>query len=222
MLTRVLVSQLRITRGTVAAIGTPSLQTRLLCTPPPPPPPPPISKPHVSDWNIANYLTATRLALSPVVGVLLCTSQNGAALCVLSLCGVTDALDGYVARRYGLQTALGAGLDPLADKVLVFCSATALWYVDSLPTSLVALVVARDAVLVAGASILPRDKWVAPTLLSKANTAVQLTLCVAAVAAGSDLMLVSPEVVNGLAVATATTTALSGLQYATRFARVLL
>lgn len=139
---------------------------------------------------------------------------------MLSLCGVTDALDGYLARRYALQTPLGAALDPLADKVLVFCSASALWYVGSLPTSLVALVIVRDAALVAGASILPREKWVAPTLLSKANTAVQLTLCVAAVAAGGDLMLISPEVVNGLAVATAATTTLSGVQYVSRFASV--
>lgn len=152
--------------------------------------------------------------------MLLCSSQNGAALCVLSVCGVTDALDGYIARRYGLQTPFGAALDPLADKVLVFCSTSALWYMGALPSYLVGMVIGRDAALVAGAYVLPRDQWVAPTMLSKANTALQLSLCVAAVAAGGDLMLIPQDFVTGLAVATATTTTLSGLQYATRFSRV--
>lgn len=171
----------------------------------------------VSNWNAANYLTGLRLAMAPAIGALILYDHNALALGALCICGVTDALDGHIARTRNCRTQLGATLDPLADKALVASSVAALCIQGALPVPLVAIVVARDVVLVCAASVLPRSKWIQPTLLSKSNTALQISLCVAAVASSGDLSIVPQYVVNGLAIATATTTALSGAQYVARF-----
>lgn len=176
--------------------------------------------PTVSNWNTANYLTVFRLALAPAIGALILQDHNTLALGALCICGLTDALDGHIARTQNCRTALGATLDPLADKALVASSAFALCIQGALPLPAVAIIITRDIALISAACILPRDRWISPTPLSKLNTGLQITLCVAAVASTGDLTLVPPSVVNGLAIATATTTTLSGAQYATRFARI--
>lgn len=177
------------------------------------------SKPPASNWNAANYLSAFRIALAPLAGALILEDCNAYALGVIAVASVTDAVDGYVARRYSLQTELGELLDPLADKSLIAFSGAALAYQGLLPLYVVGVLVSRDLLLVGAATYLPQDRWIPPTLLSKANTGLQFMLCVASVASGGDLALVSPNVVHGLALATVSTTALSGVQYVDRFRR---
>ncbi len=217
----------------------PPLSIRPLCSPPrqdkplssptisPSPSVPPASSPFKdagaqdlpSNWNIANYITGFRLVLAPGVGLLILGDHNSFALVALSMAGISDALDGYLARRYALQTALGARLDPAADKLLIGCAAGALCVQGALPGWIVALVIARDTALVAAASCIPQKRWLAPIPVSKANTALQISLCVAGIASAGDLAVVHPLVVHGLAVATAATTSASGLMYAVRFWR---
>jgi len=192
---------------------------RGFCATPPPDTRCPLSKPPVSNWNAANYLSVFRIALAPLAGALILEDCNAYALGVIAVASVTDAVDGYVARRYSLQTELGELLDPLADKSLIAFSGAALAYQGLLPLYVVGVLVSRDLMLVGAATYLPQNRWIPPTLLSKANTGLQFMLCVASVASGGDLTIVSPDIVHGLAIATVSTTALSGVQYIDRFMR---
>jgi len=87
------------------------------------------------------------------------------------------------------------------------------------PLYVVGVVVSRDLLLVGAATYLPQDRWIPPTMMSKANTGLQFMLCVASVASGGDLAIISRDIVQGLAIATVSTTALSGVQYIDRFTR---
>lgn len=191
---------------------------RGLCATPSPKPAPKFD-PAVTNWNAANYLSAFRIALAPLAGALILEDCNAYALGVIAVASLTDAVDGYVARRYSLQTELGEILDPLADKSLIACSAAALAYQGLLPLYVVGVVVSRDLLLVGAATYLPQDRWIPPTMMSKANTGLQFMLCVASVASGGDLAIISRDIVQGLAIATVSTTALSGVQYIDRFTR---
>lgn len=145
--------------------------------------------------------------------------MNTLSLSLLLLAGATDFLDGHLARRFALRTPLGAVIDPLADKLLVACTASALCAQGTLPGWIVAVVLARDAALVGCAAAVAPERRVAPTGISKVNTGVQIALCGVAVASGGDLAIVEKGVVEGLAVVAAGTTVGSGVSYAVRFWR---
>jgi cardiolipin synthase len=163
----------------------------------------------------ANGLTLARLLLVPVLALLLHLQTFGWALVVFAVAGVTDALDGYVARHWSGISRLGAVLDPVADKALVVTAYAVLAWQGWLPGWLALAVVGRDAVIVAGAGLFHQRTGgleMAPTRLSKTNTALQLgyvaaTLLDAALGAG----WTRPE--PGLALLVALTTVASGLQY---------
>ena len=93
--------------------------------------------------------------------------------------GISDAVDGFLAKRFGMASELGAYLDPLADKVLIVSIYVSLGFVGALPLWLVILVVSRD-IMIVGAIILSwlidRPVVVKPLLISKINTAAQLLL----------------------------------------------
>jgi cardiolipin synthase len=103
------------------------------------------------------------------------------AFVVFLIAGVTDALDGFIARRYHLKTELGAYLDPIADKALLVSTYVALGFIGYLPVWLVILVVSRD-VLIIGAFMLSwlmdREVAVKPLIISKLNTLMQIALAV--------------------------------------------
>ena len=84
-------------------------------------------------YNVPNLLTFTRLALSPVLGYLVVQNQFGHAFGLFLYMGVTDFVDGYIARRFNQRTMLGTILDPLADKVLMTTLTIALASADRLP-----------------------------------------------------------------------------------------
>jgi cardiolipin synthase len=126
-----------------------------------------------------NVLTLLRLILVPVIVWLLATGEKGFAFAIFVFAGLTDAADGYLAKRYGLQTDLGAYLDPLADKLLIVCIFIALGLDGSLPQWLVIAVVARDVMIVSAvvlSALLDNPVTIAPSRLSKANTAAQIVL----------------------------------------------
>ncbi|MBX9927129.1 MAG: CDP-alcohol phosphatidyltransferase family protein [Hyphomicrobiaceae bacterium] len=126
-----------------------------------------------------NVLTLLRLILVPVVVYLMATGEKGWAFAAFALAGVTDAADGFLAKRYGLETELGAYLDPVADKLLIVCIFVSLGLDGSLPLWLVVAVVARDVMIVSAvvlSSLLGNPVAIKPSRLSKANTAAQIVL----------------------------------------------
>jgi cardiolipin synthase (CMP-forming) len=129
--------------------------------------------------NIPNTLTLTRIVLVPLVVWLIITHAMLAAFVVFLLAGLSDAADGYLAKRFNWHTELGAYLDPIADKALLVSIYVTLGFSDHLPAWLVIAVVSRDIVII-GAFILSwmlsRPVPVYPLLVSKANTLSQIVL----------------------------------------------
>lgn len=117
--------------------------------------------------------------LVPVVFWLLVSGQTQMAFFIFVLAGVSDAVDGFIAKRYGLTTELGAYLDPLADKLLIVSIFVALGVKGALPSWLVIAVVSRDILIVIGvvlAWLLGQPMRIAPLVVSKANTVAQIVL----------------------------------------------
>jgi len=129
--------------------------------------------------NIPNLITLGRVMLVPVVFWLLVSGQTQAAFFAFVLAGVSDAVDGFIAKRFGLQTELGAYLDPLADKLLLVSIFVALGVRGALPSWLVIAVVSRDILIVLGvmlAGLLDHPVRIRPLVVSKANTVAQIVL----------------------------------------------
>ena len=117
--------------------------------------------------GLANWLTVLRIVLIPVFVTLLVYRKLGLALIVFGSAALTDLLDGWVARRHGLASRLGAFLDPLADKLLLIASFVTLTYLKALPFWITAVVFSRDVMLIVGALLIhmvggriyPRPTW---------------------------------------------------------------
>ncbi len=129
--------------------------------------------------NLPNSLTIGRILLVPLTVWSLLQGDYVVAFLSFTIAGITDGIDGYLARRFNLQTALGAYLDPLADKSLLVAVYVTLAVLSYIPQWLAIIVVTRD-VLIVGAVLLSRyvDQPVAirPVFVSKANTAAQIAL----------------------------------------------
>lgn len=129
--------------------------------------------------SIPNLITLMRAMLVPVVFWLLLSGYIKAAFMVFVFAGVSDAVDGLLARRFGWQTELGAYLDPLADKLLIVSIFVALGVRGDLPSWLVVAVVSRDVLILLAIIIswlMDRPIKIDPLSVSKATTAAQLGL----------------------------------------------
>ncbi|HXG16842.1 MAG TPA: CDP-alcohol phosphatidyltransferase family protein [Calidithermus sp.] len=129
--------------------------------------------------NLPNSITLARLCLVPVVALLVLQERYGWALAAFAVAGASDAVDGFLARALGQRTALGALLDPAADKLLLVSTFATLWWVERLPGWLLGLVFGRDALLAGGYWGLyaaGRRLPVKPTPLGKLTMAAQLVL----------------------------------------------
>lgn len=131
---------------------------------------------------IPNVLTFARLILVLPFLMFLYQREYRMALYIFFIAGITDGLDGWLARHFHWQTTLGRLIDPMADKLLVTASFISLALIGQLPWWLVILVFARDITISLGALawnlLIQRKLDFVPTFLSKVNTAVQLTLVV--------------------------------------------
>ena len=129
--------------------------------------------------NIPNAITLARIVLVPLVVWLIIMHQNLAAFVLFLLAGLSDAADGFLAKRFGWRTELGAYLDPIADKALLVSIYVTLGFAGHLPAWLVIAVVSRD-ILIVGAVLLSwmlsRPMALHPILVSKANTFSQIVL----------------------------------------------
>ncbi|HXO01474.1 MAG TPA: CDP-alcohol phosphatidyltransferase family protein, partial [Stellaceae bacterium] len=173
--------------------------------------------------NIPNMITLTRLMSVPLMIWLIVSERFGVAFSVFVGAGVSDALDGFIAKRFNCQTRLGALLDPAADKALLSSVYVALGIAELLPNWLVILVVFRDVTIIGGFILLQTiaaPRKFDPLYISKINTLAQIALVgyvLGRLGAGfADGMLT-----NVLVAITAVTTVLSGLSYLVRWARIL-
>jgi len=151
-------------------------------------------------WNVPNTLTFGRLFASPVIGYLILHDQHVAALSLFAVAGASDLVDGWIARRWDLQTVVGSVIDPMADKTLMTILTVCLAVKGILPVWIAGTILGRDVALAVSAIYfrwisLPPPKtmkryWdfslpsaeVHPTNISKLNTALQLALIGACVA----------------------------------------
>ena len=127
--------------------------------------------------NIPNTLTLIRIILVPVFVILLRQGFFSYALLVFVVAGVTDGLDGFLARILKQQTVLGSYLDPLADKALIVTAFVALSIMDIIPGWLAVIVISRDCIILLGVSVLSLMSVsfeIRPAYVSKATTALQL------------------------------------------------
>ena len=170
--------------------------------------------------NLPNIISFARLCAVPAAIWLVLRQEMAAAFVLFAAAGVSDAIDGWLARRRG-GTALGAMLDPMADKALLIGMFVTLAAVRVLPDWLAILVVFRDVVIVGGVLML----WltnapvrIAPIRLSKLNTALQLLLVGTALGLAA-LGRQPPYVVAAMVWAVAATTLASGAAYVARVVR---
>ncbi|MEO8096576.1 MAG: CDP-alcohol phosphatidyltransferase family protein [Acidobacteriota bacterium] len=168
--------------------------------------------------HIPNILTAARLLASPYIFWLLWTRQYDATLVWVFVLGVSDSLDGYLARRFNATSRVGAYLDPVADKLLLSGSYLTLVIGGDIPVWLAGLVLGRDALILVfalGALALSRKRRdFSPSRAGKLSTFFQGLYILAVVAAGAGY--ISPDLAAAVGWVAALFTVGSGLDYARR------
>lgn len=172
--------------------------------------------------SLPNLISGMRILLVlPTVWALL-HEQYGTALFLFFVAGVSDALDGYLAKRFDWTSRLGSILDPLADKSLLVSCYLVLGWQGWLPLWLVLAVLVRDLVIVLGAAayhLLVGSVEMAPSLVSKVNTVLQIVLVLMVIAA-LGVLPIPQELVTATIYLTATATVLSGIDYVWTWSRL--
>ena len=129
--------------------------------------------------TIPNMITIVRFLLVPAVVFAMLTNNMGWALAGFVVAGVSDGVDGFIARQYNQRTELGAYMDPMADKLLLVTVFVVLGYMEELPLWLVIAAVSRDALIVCAvvlSTVMGNPVEMKPLFVSKANTAIQIVL----------------------------------------------
>jgi cardiolipin synthase len=165
--------------------------------------------------HLPNLITLARIALVPVLILLLKEHDYAAALAVFVVAGVSDALDGYLAKRLKVQSRLGGVLDPAADKLLLVSAYVMLTILGHIPFWLMLTVAFRDLLIVGGYLLYTSHAGpvrMRPSILSKLNTLMQLTLATA-ILAEQAAGLVWPALTDLLVAAVLITTVTSGAHY---------
>lgn len=174
--------------------------------------------------NLPNLISLGRLLLVPLAISLILDGNYWAAFWVFVAAGISDALDGFIAKRFDQRTRLGALLDPLADKVLLVSVYVTLGIAGQMWPWLVVLVVFRDVMIIGGfllihtVAALPKPTH--PLFISKVNTGVQVAM-VGYVLARRGLGAAAGPVDLALGIVVAVTTVASGLTYLVRWARIV-
>lgn len=164
----------------------------------------------------ANEITILRLVFVPVFAILVVERHDLAALIVLGVAAVSDAADGFVARTFHHQTALGVALDPIADKVLMTTAYLVLAFRSALPWWITIVVISRDAGILLTASVISLVagyRPFPPSFLGKASTAAQVGTVIAALAVRVRPPLLPHLLLHPLIDLTAALAAASGLHY---------
>ena len=181
----------------------------------------------MAQLTLANQLTLFRIVLVPAFVILVLYGRIGWALVTFLTAGITDLLDGVIARRSGQKTTLGAWLDPMADKLLLVSAFVVLTVPDSglrfrLPVWLTILVISRDLAIVLTVAVVNLTigrRTFAPSLLGKTATAVYIATCMAVLIA--NYLGGGQHVVGAFVTVAAAITVLSALHYIGHAARVI-
>lgn len=137
--------------------------------------------------NLPNSLTIIRVLLIPVFVILIMNRSFGWALVTFAIAGITDGLDGLLARLTHAKTDLGAFLDPIADKLLLIAAYLTLAIVEVLPGWLSVIVITRDVIILLGILVImliSQPPQIRPTFISKMTTAVQIVTVLLALLTG--------------------------------------
>ena len=129
--------------------------------------------------SIPNLITLGRIILVPIVVWAITSGEMRVAFFLFLAAGISDAVDGFLAKRFHMASELGAYIDPLADKALIVSIYIALGIAGALPISLVILVVSRDIMIISGfmlSWLVGRPMPVKPLPVSKLNTVAQILL----------------------------------------------
>ena len=167
-----------------------------------------------SSISIPNILTLVRILLTPVFVILLLKDMFSTALLVFAAAGISDGLDGLIARYMNQRTALGSYLDPAADKLLLTSAFISMAVLGIIPAWLMVIVVTRDVVIVLGLAILTlteKKYEINPTLVSKCTTTIQILTIFVTLYDPSQSRMVLLH--SALLWGTAAVTTLSGLHY---------
>ena len=127
--------------------------------------------------NFANIITVVRLLFTPIIIWLIFSSYYYLGLIFFVLSGLSDALDGFIAKQFNQRTILGSYLDPVADKTLIVSSILALGYMGAIPSWLIILIVSRDLAILGAVIIswlVKRSLKIEPIISSKINTFLQI------------------------------------------------
>jgi cardiolipin synthase len=173
--------------------------------------------------NVPNVITLARLLSVPLTVWLILEARFAAAFWVFVAAGISDAVDGFIAKRFDSRTRLGALLDPIADKALLVAVYVTLGATGHLDAWLVILVVFRDLLIVGGyllVQALTQPMRSEPLIVSKVNTALQILL-VGVLLAQLGLGVEPGATVAALVYTVAATTVLSGAGYLVRWTRAL-
>ena len=165
--------------------------------------------------NIPNLLTLLRILLTPLLVIFLIDKRYELAFLVFVAAGVTDGLDGFIARIMRQKTRIGAILDPIADKALLASSYITMAVTGIIPDWLAVIVISRDIIIVFGVMVLllfHSGVEICPSIISKLTTLFQL-LTVFCVLGGMVMKITCHPVVTSLYIATAVLTVASGLHY---------
>jgi cardiolipin synthase len=174
-----------------------------------------------SPRQIPNIISSIRILLVAPIAVALADHQLTITIALFGVAALSDAADGFLAKRYGWQSELGAVLDPAADKLLLVTVFITLAYLKLVPLWLMAAAVARDVIIVLGALLY--RYWfgplnVRPSMLSKFNTLCQAAFIMAVV--GREEFSVPPAwVVVVLGALVFVTVVVSGIDYVLIYSR---
>ncbi len=173
--------------------------------------------------NLPNFITLARLLSVPVAVWLILEGEFTAAFWVFVAAGISDGIDGFIAKRFDRRTELGALLDPIADKSLLVAVYITLGIAGHLPAWLVILVVFRDFLIIGGyllAHAMAHAMRSEPLIVSKINTVLQIGLA-AATLGRLGLRLDAGMWTQALIYVVAATTVISGAGYLVRWTRAL-
>ncbi len=129
--------------------------------------------------NVPNLITLARMLMTPLAISMIVSQRFMAAFMIFLLAGVSDAIDGFIARHFNLRTELGAYLDPLADKALLISIYVSLAIYAGLPAWLAIAVVSRDVMILVAVIVswlMDKPVEIRPVWESKINTAAQIAL----------------------------------------------
>lgn len=173
--------------------------------------------------NVPNTITIARILAVPVLIWLIVSGEYLLAFWLFVLAGISDGVDGFIAKRFDQRTELGAYLDPIADKLMLVSIYVCLGLLRVLPPWLVILVVTRDIMIIGGfvlAIVLDQPVKVKPLLLSKLNTGAQIILA-GLVFAVLGFGLPAQQVILIGSIIVAALTVASGTQYVMAWIRLM-